>query len=61
MSQEDEPITRSVFPPIPLSRLAMDLMAAIEKMHEYERIHGPISQRGPKTGKGRLTRRGIKK
>lgn len=47
--------------PINLSKLAMEVVAAVEKLKEYERIHGPISKKGPKVGKGRLTRRGIKK
>ena len=52
MSDEDNRPLRyySMPAPINLSKLAMEVVATVEKLKEYERIHGPIGKRGPKTG-----------
>ena len=46
-----------MLPLINLSDLTVRVMKAIEEMREHERIHGPISQRGPKKGEKRLTKK----
>ena len=50
MNDEEFKHYGSIFMPINLSKLAVEVMAAVERLKEYERIHGPVSKRGPKSG-----------
>lgn len=61
MNDEEFKRYGSIFMPINLSKLAVEVMAAVERLKEYERIHGPVSKRGPKSGsKSRKNKKELK-
>lgn len=60
MNDEEFKRYGSIFPPINLSKLVLDVLAAVERLHEYEKIHGPVSKRGPKVGTKRAKKKGRK-